>query len=618
MKKQQVLIIAFLILLSVSAFTSMQTKAQSGPTVSVSPISWTMNVGQTENFTAAASGGTGNYSSYQWNVSSTLQSETGPSFSFAPSSVGSYSITVTVTDNSSATSAPSAAVVKVNSALVAPTVTPIPVTVDQNQTSSLTSTAISTGTSPYTYQWLQQPPGAASYSSISGATTSSYSFVTSGATTAGSWSFELQVTDNASTPTMVTSRAASVTVNVAPTVSISPVGPLTLTAGKIQAFTATASGGTGTLSYHWYLDGAPVGSNSASYSYTAAAGSHSVTCTVTDSASTPITSPTSNAVSVTVKTTFVFGTIDLLIVIIVIIIVLILILLLWFKRRKPKTKQTGQTPQPPAPIPEASAEVSGPNPLSGATGSDEQENILNDEQAKSSVGEKSEATSQTPVPISEANAEAVAPSTLSSAAVNNEQGKAASDEQVKSSVSEKTEASPQSPSPISEATAEAGVANAMPSTSGSVEQNNILNVEPTKISNSEKSDPNMLQFEIDPISLDYLKKNGEVYLLTDFKNPQYTYYKIKGYDAKLNIEFKEFVEVCKTTADEENSPTEFTTLTYNAASPIDEKQKDLGFYLERSGFSTVNDWVKTLKEDDKIPECSTGRKTFYLYYIHTP
>ena len=67
-----------------------------------------------------------------------------------------------------------------------------------------------------------------------------------------------------------------------------------------------------------------------------------------------------------------------------------------------------------------------------------------------------------------------------------------------------------------------------------------------------------------------------------------------------------------------DAPTEFTTATYNVTSPIDSKSKDLGFYLEKSGFSTVNDWLKTLKNVDAIPECSTGRKTFYLYYISTP
>ena len=48
---------------------------------------------------------------------------------------------------------------KAQSTLVAPTVTPAPVTVDQGQTSALTSTAVTTGVSPYTYQWFAKAPG---------------------------------------------------------------------------------------------------------------------------------------------------------------------------------------------------------------------------------------------------------------------------------------------------------------------------------------------------------------------------------------------------------------------------------------------------------------------------
>ena len=84
--------------------------------------------------------------------------------------------------------------VTVNSALAAPTVTATPIVVNQGQTSSLTSSVVTTGTSPYTYQWLEKAPGG-SFSPVSGATSNSYSFVTSGSTATGSWSFELQVTD---------------------------------------------------------------------------------------------------------------------------------------------------------------------------------------------------------------------------------------------------------------------------------------------------------------------------------------------------------------------------------------------------------------------------------------
>ena len=76
-----------------------------------------------------------------------------------------------------------------------------------------------------------------------------------------------------------------------------------------------------------------------------------------------------------------------------------------------------------------------------------------------------------------------------------------------------------------------------------------------KISISENSDTHILEIEIAPDALDYLRKNGDVFILTDFKNPQYSYYKIKGYDTNIIIEFKEFVEICKTSVDNSKQTT---------------------------------------------------------------
>ena len=147
------------------------------------------------------------------------------------------------------------------------------------------------------YQWY------VGGSAQSGQTASTFSF----APAAGSYSVTATVTDSSPT-TSAPSNAATVTVNASPTVSIAPAGPLTMDVGQVQAFTATPSGGSGSLSYQWYLDDTGVGTNSASYSYTAAAGSHSVYCTVTDSASTPVTSQ-SNTAAVTVYSALVAPTV---------------------------------------------------------------------------------------------------------------------------------------------------------------------------------------------------------------------------------------------------------------------------------------------------------------------
>jgi hypothetical protein len=137
----------------------------------------------------------------------------------------------------------------------------------------------------------------------------------------------------------------------------------------------------------------------------------------------------------------------------------------------------------------------------------------------------------------------------------------------------------------------------------------------------ENSNSDILEIEIDPDSLDHLKKNGNVFILTQVENPQYSYYKIKGYDADLVIKFEEFVEICKTYRNSQtsanNSLTEFTIRIFDVTYPANSKPSNLGFYVAKSGFSTVDDWLKTLKVDE-IPECSTGhKKTFYLYHIQT-
>jgi hypothetical protein len=123
--------------------------------------------------------------------------------------------------------------------LVAPTVTATPATIEQGQSSNLTSTPMTSGVPPYSYQWFEKGPTDPSYSLISGANLSNYEFVTSDATATGTWSFILQVTD--STAATVNCTAVTVTVSttlVAPTVTATP--HLLLTAQPDQA---TYSGG---------------------------------------------------------------------------------------------------------------------------------------------------------------------------------------------------------------------------------------------------------------------------------------------------------------------------------------------------------------------------------------
>jgi hypothetical protein len=94
--------------------------------VSVSSTSWTMNVGQSQTFTATPTGGSGAYTSYKWYVNGVVQpSQTASTFSFVPASAGSYSITVTVSDSLGATSVQPSAATVTASVPVSTTPTPI-------------------------------------------------------------------------------------------------------------------------------------------------------------------------------------------------------------------------------------------------------------------------------------------------------------------------------------------------------------------------------------------------------------------------------------------------------------------------------------------------------------
>jgi YVTN family beta-propeller protein len=179
--------------------------------------------------------------------------------------------------------------------LVAPSVSPSLGAVDQGQTSSLTSSALTTGAAPYKYQWFSKAPGVSFYSLIGGANSSSYNFVTSTSTATGNWSFILQVTD--ATHAAVNSTAATVTVNVAPTVSITPTS-VTMDVGQSQVVTSSVSGGTSPYSHQWYLNGVANGTSSSWTFKPSSAGSYSVYVNVTDSTGVRIKS---NVASVTVN-----------------------------------------------------------------------------------------------------------------------------------------------------------------------------------------------------------------------------------------------------------------------------------------------------------------------------
>jgi hypothetical protein len=257
--------------------------------ITTQPGSQSVTAGQSGTFSVVAAG-TGTLT-YQWKKSGTAIGGASAASYTTPATTSSDSgsqFTVVVTDsNGSLTSNP--ATLTMTAAPVAPAITTQPAnkTVAAGQTATFSVTA--TGTAPLTYQWKKN--GA----SISGATSASY---TTPATVASdnNAQFTVTVTNSVSN---ATSTAATLTVNVPPTISTQPASQ-TAVVGQTATFSVTAAG-AGTLTYQWTKNGAAIsGATSASYTTPAATSADNgaqFTVTVTDL----VSSVTSNTATLTVN-----------------------------------------------------------------------------------------------------------------------------------------------------------------------------------------------------------------------------------------------------------------------------------------------------------------------------
>ncbi|MCL4333062.1 MAG: PKD domain-containing protein, partial [Candidatus Thermoplasmatota archaeon] len=206
------------------------------PAVSISSSPSSVNgglsidIGTQVTFTAQVSGGTSGFS-YAWFVNGTGTPLSGgksigtnsPTLSLKPEST-SWSgaiFYVVITDASGNQATSNGITLTVNSG---PTVTlsPSSSSIDVGQSAVTLTATPSGGSGTYSsYAWYYESPGSQTFTSISGASSSTYSFSSSSSiyTTTGTYSFEVTVTDSYGM-TSPDSTAVTVTVYADPTVSV--------------------------------------------------------------------------------------------------------------------------------------------------------------------------------------------------------------------------------------------------------------------------------------------------------------------------------------------------------------------------------------------------------------
>src|SRR5437588_261516 len=216
------------------------------PAITTQPASQMVVAGQTATFTVTATGTAP--LSYQWQKNGTaISAATVASYTTSATTAADSGDQFTVVvSNAVGSVTSSAAVLTVNAALVAPTITTQPASQMVSAGQAATFTVAATGTAPLSYQW--QRNGTA----IGGATAASYTTPATTASDSGA-QFTVVVSNAAGS---VTSNAAALTVNaalVAPTITTQPASQ-TVSAGQTATFTVTASG-TAPLSYQWQKNG---------------------------------------------------------------------------------------------------------------------------------------------------------------------------------------------------------------------------------------------------------------------------------------------------------------------------------------------------------------------------
>ena len=241
-------------------------------TATINPTNVNMIKATTQTFNSTITGGTTPYT-YQWYQNGTaISGANGANYSFTPTTTGSYSLYLNVTDSAGVTVSSNISTAR-DEAPVNVAITPAHVGMYVGQSQTFSS-IVSGGTTPYSYQWILND------SAVSGANGATWVFSPS---STGHFIVYLNVTDGINLKTQ-SNIVADIVVYLPLTVSVSP-GAMDLTVGGMQQFSSSVEGGVVPYIYQWYCANgtAMSGASTSSLTFTAnQAGALGIYLNVTD------------------------------------------------------------------------------------------------------------------------------------------------------------------------------------------------------------------------------------------------------------------------------------------------------------------------------------------------
>ena len=268
------------------------------PTVTVSPSSSTIDTHQSISLSSSVVGGSGSFT-YAWSVrGNPLGQSTSSSVTFSEATSGNYVVWLNVTDTGTTSPFVFSKTVTVT-VKMAPSIStqPTSVTIDSGQSATLSSAATG-GTGAFSWTLFSSSgtqvgtgPGPTASYQVSPTSTTSYYFIF----------MDTGVTHGANPAATAKSDSATVTVENAASVSISPSSAI-IDSGQSVTLTSTVTGGSGKFTYNWTIGGSKVsGGTDSSYSFSEiSTGIYKVWLNVTDAGTTPslVLSPVSVKITV--------------------------------------------------------------------------------------------------------------------------------------------------------------------------------------------------------------------------------------------------------------------------------------------------------------------------------